>query len=434
MNQLKVETHSDPDLQQLMKLVEEGWPDEKAKIPSQCLPFWNFRDQISFSDGILFKGEKVIIPKSMQPDMLKTIHSSHLGVEKCKSRARDILYWPGMSAQIEDIVSACSVCSTYRRSNKKEPLLSYSIPSRPWSKVGGDLFELHGKQYLILVDYYSAFVEVDLLHSTTSNQVITHCKSQFSRHGIPDILITDNGPQFSSHNFKQFTLSYQIDHRTTSPYHPQSNGMAEKSVQTVKNLMKKALHDRKDPYLALLDYRNTPWSDNIGSPAQRLMGRRTKTLIPTTEELLRPKTINPGMVQKELEQRKRLQKYYYDQHAKPLKKLKIGESVMMQTKDGKWKPAKITGISQNAPRSYFITTTQGQCYRRNRKHLRKMIGQQDDNMFTDDYLDDEIYDNEINEVPQSMQSNPSEPTQMTVPLRRSQRTIRKPLRYSDSHY
>ena len=133
--QLQTETQSDPVLQQLKTMVEKGWPINKCEMPQQCSPFWGFRDQISFNNGIFFKGEKVIIPRTMQPEMLKLIHSSHLGMEKCKRRARDILYWPGMSAQIEDFVSNCNVCSTYSRSNTKEPLLPHSVPLRPWSKV-----------------------------------------------------------------------------------------------------------------------------------------------------------------------------------------------------------------------------------------------------------------------------------------------------------
>ena len=105
--------------------------------------------------------------------------------------------------------------------------------------------------------------------------------------------------------------------------------MAEKYVQTVKNLMKKAIHGKKDPYLALLDYRNTPQSDNVGSTAQHLMGKCTKTLIPTTKVLLKPKVINPSVIQKELRQHKVVQKRYYNQHAKHLKKLKVGERVWL---------------------------------------------------------------------------------------------------------
>ena len=215
-----------------------------------------------------------------------------------------------MLSQIQDAVSTCATCNMYQRKNQKEPLIPHSIPDHPWSKVGVDIFELQQKQYLVIVDYYSGFVELDLLTHTTAKQVINHCKSQFSRHGIPDVLISDNGPQFSSHEFQQFIKHYRIDHRTSSPYHPQSNGMAEKAVQTIKRLMKKATHNGNDPYLALLEYRNTPWSDTLGSSAQRLMGRRTKTLIPTASNLLKPETINPITVQEELQEHRRQQNYF----------------------------------------------------------------------------------------------------------------------------
>ena len=106
-------------------------------------------------------------------------------------------------------------------------------------KSRSDIFELQKKQFLVLVDYYSGYVEVDQLTSMTANQVIAICKSQFSRHGIPDVPITDNGPQFSSHTFRCFTQQYQFNHHTSSPYHPQSNGMAteptpRRSQRTIK--------------------------------------------------------------------------------------------------------------------------------------------------------------------------------------------------------
>lgn len=136
--------------------------------------------------------------------MLRTIHSSHLGVEKCKRRARDVLYWPAITKQIENTVAICQTCNKYRRNNTKEPLMPHSVPGRPWARVHADLCELNTHTYLIVVDYYSGFIEVDKLHSTTSQQVITHCEAHFTRYGIPDTLITDTGPQFSSDTFKKF--------------------------------------------------------------------------------------------------------------------------------------------------------------------------------------------------------------------------------------
>ena len=294
-----------------------------------------------------------------------------MGIEKCKQRAKDLVYWPGMLSQIEDVVSNCSVCNTYRQSNTKEPMIPHNVPIRPWSQVGADLFELNKQHYLLLVDYYSGFIKVNTLNSTKSIQIITHCKSQFARHGIPDVLITDNGPQFNSEEFRTFTKDYNIQHRTSSPLYPQSNGMAERSVQTIKCLLKKATHDNQDPYIALLDHRNTPISETLGSPAQRLMGRRTRTLIPTMQNLLKPKTISPKSVQNELLQCKAVQKHYYDRHTKPLENLKENEAVLMQVKDT-WHPAKVVKICKNTPRSYIVTTPQGKSYRRNRRHLRKV--------------------------------------------------------------
>ena len=141
--------------------------------------------------------------------------------------------------------------------------------------------------------------------------------------------------------------------------------MAEWAVQTVKNLLKKAILDKRDPYLALLEYRNTPTSNTLGSPAQRLMGRRTKTLLPTSNRLLQPKTIHPKTVQNELTKCKDKQKLYYDRHTKSLNKFSRGDQVMMKGRD-RWLPA--TVLTKSAPRSYVIKIPQGQGYRRNSQH------------------------------------------------------------------
>lgn len=112
LEQLKTNTRSDCELQQLLQVVQTGWPEHKADLPDLCRPYWNLCDEISICDGFLVKGEKLIIPRNMCQEMLKVIHASHMGIEKCKRRAKDIVYWPRMLSQIEDIVSNCSVCNT----------------------------------------------------------------------------------------------------------------------------------------------------------------------------------------------------------------------------------------------------------------------------------------------------------------------------------
>ena len=129
-------------------------------------------------------------------------------------------------------------------------------------------------------------MEVQKLEENTSSSVIEFFKEQFSRQGIPDILTTDNAPQFTSHEFHQFSVDWGFTHISSSPHHHRSNEKAESAVKIVKSLFRKALKDNKDPWLALLDQCNTPTEFLESSPAQRLMSRRTRTLLPTTSSLL----------------------------------------------------------------------------------------------------------------------------------------------------
>ena len=168
--------------------------------------------------------------------------------------------------------------------NPREPLLTTPLPKYPWEKVATDFFQHNGSTYLLAVDYFSRYPEVIKLNSTTSQAVIS-LKSIFSHHGIPTVLVSDNGPQFDSRDMKEFASTYGFQHITSSPYYPQSNGLAERMVKTVKSL----LRDTSDPYLALLSYRATPLPWCNYSPSELLMGRRVKTYIPQTADYLIPR-------------------------------------------------------------------------------------------------------------------------------------------------
>ena len=159
-----------------------------------------------------------------------------------------------MYRDIENFVRNCESCNVYQNEQVKEPLTQHEIPDRSWEKLGVDLFEFRNKNYLVTVDYYSNFFEVHTfrLCKTTSKHVIQKLRAQFSRHGIPSKVISDNGPQFSSSNFADFAKTYEFVHVTSSPGYPQSNGKAENTVKTVKRIMKKSLKSGEDPFLALL--------------------------------------------------------------------------------------------------------------------------------------------------------------------------------------
>ena len=138
-----------------------------------------------------------------------------------------------------------------------EPMIPMDTPQRPWQLVGTDLIERKGNAYLLVVDYLSRFPEIARLESTTARAVVEHMKSVFSRHGIPEVARSDNGPQYASEVFKTFAKEYRFSHITSSPLYPQSNGQAERMVKTVKCLLEKA----SDPYIALLAYRTSPLSN-----------------------------------------------------------------------------------------------------------------------------------------------------------------------------
>ena len=189
--------------------------------------------------NVLFFGDRVIIPTSLRPELLRTIHEGHLIIVKCKSRARTVVYWPGLSSDIENIVSNCSSCIKYSASNQKETLLPHSVPERPWEVVGSEIMTLKGRDYLVVVDYYSKYPELALLNDKTAGTIVTHLKSIFARHGIPEKLIGDNMP-YGSKEFRQFAQDWGFTVVTSSPEYPQSNGQSEQTEQTLKNLLKKA--------------------------------------------------------------------------------------------------------------------------------------------------------------------------------------------------
>ena len=200
-------------------------------------------------------------------ETLKKLHCGHQGIHRCKLRTRSSVWWLNISKIINDFVKQCPECQLIFIP-PKEPLITSPLPQHPWEKVASDLFHLNGHTYLIVVDYFSRFPEVIQLTSTTSAAVIKALKSIFSRHGAPSVFMSNNGPQFTSNDMKSFASSYGFELLTSSPRYPQSNGLVERTIKTVKMLLK----DSPDPYFALLSFHSTPIPWCHFSPAELLMG------------------------------------------------------------------------------------------------------------------------------------------------------------------
>ena len=337
-----------------------------------------FADEITIAENLLFKSQKLIVPKSLRKEMLAIIHESHLGINKCKSRARDCQFWIGMAKDVEQTVVSCTVCAQNQNANAKGPLMPIEVPDRPWSHIACDIMELKNRHYLVTVDRYSKWIELNLLEDMTSRNTIKHLKSQFSRYGMPDVFYSDNQSNFVSQEFKDFAKDYGFNCVTSSPTISNSNGLAERAVQTVKNLLRKA----SDPWKAMLNYRSTVIDDIGLSPAQMFFNRKLKTTLPISSPLLEYDTL-PKNLRKQMKSRQKKQKHYNDRGSKPLKPLHPGDKVVMRYKDT-WTPATVKE-KHEAPRSYVVENSYGQTYRCNRKHLRQTKAN-----FPSEMLDTEI--------------------------------------------
>ena len=281
LEELRTSTSSDEVLQQLKQVIQTGWPNEKNQLPAVLAPYFTYRDELGVYDGLVFKGERLLIPKQMRQKMKKRLHSSHIGINGCLRRARECLFWPGMTAEIKEYVSQCEACSNYETKQRKETLMSHELAERPWEKIGADLYTIDGKDYLIVVDYFSNFWEIDHLPDTKASTTIKKLKCHFARQGIPDIVISDNGPQFACDKFAHFASEWAFEHRPGSSGHQQTNGKSEAAVKDAKRLLRKGKETDGDLYLVVLALRNTPTEAMDTSPAQRLLGRRCETQLPT---------------------------------------------------------------------------------------------------------------------------------------------------------
>ncbi|UYV65760.1 K02A2.6-like [Cordylochernes scorpioides] len=352
----------DTTLKAVVNYLEQGWPDKK-KMSQALLSYWHVKDELGVQNGLLMRSCRLVIPASMKLEILDKLHAGHFGITKTRLRARETVWWPGISEEIAETVRKCSVC-IQEAVSKHEPLIPTNFPTRPWQKIGMDLFKFENKWYLVVIDYYSRFPEVVQLDRLTANVVVRSCKSIFSRHGIPETVVSDNGTQFgAAREFANFARQYGFTHVTSSPRFPQSNGMAEAGVKIAKLILKK----NQDPSLGLLEYRSTPL-ENGYSPAELLMGRKLRTTLPIAPENLNPRLVDSQTLKRKEGRGRKDMKSRYDRRcgATDMEELSEGDTVWI-TDMRTWG---IVKQKASTPRSYMVDTPVG-TLRRNRFHLRK---------------------------------------------------------------
>jgi transposase InsO family protein len=332
--QIRVWTRTDPDLSQALRFTETGqWPQEP---PLNLRPFCSRADELSVQDGCLMWGNRVVVPKEGRKPLLRCLHQGHQGASKMKALARSIFWWPKLDADIEHLADECRDCQEMRRTPAPYPLQPWAWPDRPWSRLHIDYAgPVQGRMLLVLVDAHSKWMDVHVMPNSTTSATIQRLRQNFATHGLPDILVSDNGTNLVSEEMRDFLVKNGIQHVRTAPYHPSSNGQAERAVQTLKRSLAKQragdLEERVSRFL--LTYRTTPHSTTGVAPCELLMGRRLHSLL----DRVRPDL--PAVV----ERQQAKQKERHDQRARH-RPIAEGDSVLAKdfADEGKWKPAVVT--------------------------------------------------------------------------------------------
>lgn len=358
--QVKQWTARDKTLAQVHEWCLKGWPRE---VDPSYRPYSQRRLELSVKDGCVLWGARVVIPKRGRKYILKQLHDTHPGISRMKGLARSYVWWPGMDMEIEQEVQACQSCQENRKSPARAPLHPWEWPEAPWSRLHIDYAgPFLGRMFLIIVDSHSKWIEVYPTKTATSRTTIEKLRQCFSTHGLPQMLVSDNGACFKSAEFEAFLKQNGIQHVTSAPFHPASNGLAERAVQTFKEGMKKVKGDTLETKLArfLFSYRITPQTTTGLSPAEMLMSRRLRSTL----DLLLP-DVKTKIRQNQLKQKER-----HDAHSK-WRCFSPGEDVYARnySHGPKWIPAVIE--ESTGPLSYTVQTGDGHSKRRRVDQIRK---------------------------------------------------------------
>lgn len=357
-SEVKRQTKADVTLSQVIEMALTGrFPP--AKDADSCLaPYITRKDELSVLQGCLMWGNRVVVPPKLRQHVLDELHTGHPGVVRMKSLARSYVWWPGLDLQVEERCKGCEPCQRGQKNPPLTPLQSWPWPTGPWQRIHIDFAgPFEGRMFFVIVDAHSKWPEVILMDSTSSAKTIEVLRGLFSHYGVPEVLVSDNGPQFTSEEFAHFLTSNGITHKRSAPFHPATNGLAERFVQTFKHSLKSSrgtasVQRRLDAFL--LQYRNTPHATTKESPATLFLRRRLRTRL----DLLKPSV--SAVVERAQEDQQR----HHDAHAKE-RTFEVGDPVLVRDYrrgEEKWMTGTVT--SQAGPRSYQVEVASNQQWNR----------------------------------------------------------------------
>ena len=350
-------------LSTVYQLVQHRWPKERRRVPNVAKYYWDFRDKLSTDEGLLLKGLSLVIPATLRENYLQHLHEGHLSASKTILNARQHMFWPGIEADIKDYTRRCQVCIKSSRP-VREPLQPHEIPDGPWQKLGMDFFDLKGKCYILICDYFLKFPFM-FSCKTSWGSLKDRLIDLFSNKGFLKEIISDNGFPFNSQEFADYLSSHGVKHTTSSHHYPQSNGFIECHIQTVKNLLYKAMDAGTRSFQEVLsELRATKIGNDLPSPAEILHGRSLITGEPVTVDHSKVKAVLIGR------QIKDSQQYNKSHRIKSQRAPVLGERWWGTGTNNEWLDCYITGIDKENRCYWVVFEDTGRCLRRTRSHLR----------------------------------------------------------------
>ena len=446
-SEISAVTANDPTLQAVVRaLKSDQWhlPKDSSVDAAAFLIFKTVRNELSFCDEshIILRGSRIVIPQLLQPKIINIAHEGHQGLVKTKSLLREKVWFPNIDCQVEAKIKTCLACAATSSEKTREPLKMTELPNSPWYEVSVDFQGPYpsGDFLLVVIDDYSRFPEVEIVSSTSVKAVLPKLHSIFARHGIPQIVKTDNGSPFNAADFASFAKYLGFQHQPVTPLWPEANGGVERFMRVLKKIMQTAHLEGKnwkqELYRALLNYRATPHSTTGISPAEVLFGRKIRTRLPEPEVAV--PELDAEIRHNDTERKRKIKDYADDKRHTKVSDLKVGDSVLVrQPRENKLttpfnpEPLEITqkkGTMVTARNSRKSIT-------RNSSFFKKVPFQDNVHETPEPELEIEELSNELN--PDTAESTEvaevETPTSRTTPVavRRSSRVCQAPARHKD---
>ena len=267
-------TREDPLYGRVLTAVRSGVFDHHDET---LKGFVSVRNSLTVDTGCILYGSRVVIPTKQQPRLLFDLHHTHMGVVKMKSLAREHIWWPGLNKQIEILAAKCEGCAKFKKKPAPTPLTHWPWATRPMERIHVDFAEYKKIELLVAIDAFSKYIWAFIMgKDTTTKKLLRQMDFIFADRGLPTIVVSDNGPQFTSGDFTKHMKDKNIKHVLTPPYHPASNGLAEVAVGIVKDTLHKMDVSAHIPTLQdalttiMFQYRQTPSTSTGRTPFEMM--------------------------------------------------------------------------------------------------------------------------------------------------------------------